>query len=79
MLTTSIREQLHEYIEQADEKKIEAIYTLIAHDIEDRSTFYTEKVLSHLQQVSDDYASGKMKGHTPEETLTAIRLGKVQK
>ncbi len=73
MAQVSIREKLHEYIEQADEKKIQAIYTLVQDEIEDRSALYDEATLDAFRKISDDYASGKVKGYPVQESMDRIR------
>ena len=73
MVQTSVKEKLHEYIERADEKKVQAIYTLVENEIEDRSNLYDEATLNSLRATSEDYFSGKIKGYPMEESMERIR------
>ena len=73
MLQTSVKEKLHEYIEHADEKKIQAIYTLVENEIEDRSCLYDEATLNSFRTTSADYFSGKIKAYPMQESLDRIR------
>ena len=73
MTQTSVKGKLHEYIEHADEKKIQAIYTLVENDIEDRSDLYDEATLNSFRATTADYLSGKIKGYPMQESLDRIR------
>ena len=77
MTYTVVKEKLHSYIEQADQKKIKAIYTLLENDIEqeqeqDRFT-YNEETLQMLEKVSEDAFAGKTKTYTLEESMASIK------
>ena len=73
MVVASVKEKLHEYIDGADEKKLLAIYTLVESDIDDRSGLYSEADLATFRETSEDYASGKIKGYTVEESMQRIK------
>ena len=73
MIQASVKGKLHEYIEHADEKKIQAIYTLVENEIEDRSSLYDEATLNSLRAISADYFSGKIKTSPMQESLDRIR------
>lgn len=73
-MVAAVKNILHEYIEQADEQKLQAIYTLVENEIENRSGIYNEATLASFKATSEDYLSGKMKGATMEESLQRIRL-----
>ena len=70
---TSVKEKLHEYIEHADAKKIEAIYTLAESEIADRGGLYDEETLNTFRATSEGYFSGKIKGYPAQESLRRIR------
>lgn len=73
MILTTVKEKLHEYIEHADDKKVQAIYTLVENEIEDRSNLYDEATLNSFRKTSEDYSSGKIKGYPVEESMERIR------
>jgi hypothetical protein len=72
-MKASVKGKLHEYIDHADDKKIQAIYTLVENEIEDRSSLYDEETLRSFRQISKDHASGKIKGYPVEESMKRIR------
>jgi hypothetical protein len=72
-MKTSVKGKLHGYIDHADEKKINAIYTLVKNEIDDRSSLYDEATLDSFRKTSKDYAAGKMKGYSVEESMKRVR------
>jgi hypothetical protein len=72
-MKASVKEKLHEYIDHADTKKLQAIYTLVQEDIEDRGDLYDEKTIDSFRATSKGYASGKIKGYPVEESMERIR------
>ncbi|WP_454801127.1 hypothetical protein [Mucilaginibacter phyllosphaerae] len=59
MTTQAIRERLHEYIRFADDKKLEAIYTMVEDDIVEELDLWKDK--SFLQEMKSritDFESG---------------------
>ena len=73
MILATVKEKLHEYIDHADEKKIQAIYTLVENEIDDSSFLYDEETLNILRKTSSDYFSGKVKGYPVKESMERIR------
>lgn len=73
MIQASVKEKLHEYIEHADEKKIQAIYTLVENEIDDRSSLYDDAAINSFRATSADYFSGKATGYGMQESLDHIR------
>jgi len=73
MMPISVKEKLHEYIDHADEKKVQAIYTLVENELEDRSDLYDEATLNSFRKTSKDYSAGKEKGYPVEESMNRIR------
>ena len=45
MTTTAIRQKLYEYIRFADDKKIKAIYTVVADDAKETADWWEDKKL----------------------------------
>ena len=72
-MRVSVKEKLHEYIDNADDNKLQAIYTLVENDIEDRSALYDEATLQTFRETSSDYRDGKIKGYTVEESMKRVR------
>ena len=75
MTYTVVKEKLHEYIEQADKKKVKAIYALLEEDIEHgySRAMYDDETIQVLEKISEDAFSGKTKTYTLEESMKKIR------
>jgi hypothetical protein len=68
MSTETIRERLHEYIRFADDKKVEAIYTMVEDEIvEELDLWEDEAFLNELKSRLDDIESGADEGLTWDE------------
>jgi putative addiction module component (TIGR02574 family) len=72
MRTTQIRQQLHDYIDSAEEKKLKAIYTLLENDITDEFTL-TAAQKKELDRRYNDYMNGVGETDTWEETVAMAR------
>lgn len=68
MRTNQIRQQLHEYIESAEDKKLKAIYTLVENDINEEFMFSDEQK-KELDRRYDNYQNGIGKTYTWEEAV----------
>jgi len=68
-----VKEKLHGYIENADQNKIVAMYTLIESDINEGRVMYNEETLRKLEERSENAFSGKSKTYTVEESMENIR------
>ena len=80
MNTTSIRQQLHSYLEVADDKKIKAFYTLMRSDIEESGVEYTNDLKIELDNRNSSQKSGKSKMITAAESKKQIsKILKAQK
>ncbi|HEY4326016.1 MAG TPA: addiction module protein [Mucilaginibacter sp.] len=74
MSTETIREKLHNFIDTADDKKVEAIYTLVEDDIEEVYDHWEdEEFVAEIKSRIDDFESGKDKGLSWEEVKTKAR------
>ena len=58
MTTSSIRERLHQFIETAEEKKVQAIYTLLEDEIEQDAWEYSDEFKADLDRRYEHYKSG---------------------
>jgi len=68
MTTAAIREKLHNYINVADDRKVEAIYTMVEDEIAERLDLWEdEDFLNELDRRTEELESGKIKGITLEE------------
>lgn len=73
MNTTAIKQELHNYLEVADNKKLRAIYTMVADDIKESGAEYSEDFKAELDKRYADYKSGKAKLVTPVEMKKRIQ------
>jgi hypothetical protein len=63
MNTALIRQKLYEYIRVADDRKVEAIYTIIENDLAENNEWWNDKnFISTLDRVSMNLKSGTDKG-----------------
>lgn len=68
MKTAMIRERLSEYIRFADDKKVQAIYTMVEDEIIDKLDLWKDKDFIHeLDRRMEELESGKVKGITLDE------------
>jgi len=72
MDTATIRKQLHDYIEVADDKKINAIYTMVEDEISASHLEYTEELKAELNRRVEYYLNGG-KMVTPDEMSKRLR------
>jgi len=72
MNTTSIRQQLHSYLEVADDKKIKAFYTLMKSDIEESGIEFTNDLKSELDTRYNSHKSGAAKMISATESKKRI-------
>lgn len=66
MDTAAIRRQLHGYLEVADDKKINAIYTMVEEEIKETLVDYSPEFITELNERVDHYLNGN-KTISPEE------------
>jgi len=68
MRTTQIKQQLHDYIDSAENKKLKAIYTLLEDDITEGYQF-SEDQKKELDRRYNDYQNGIGKTYSREEVV----------
>lgn len=66
MNTADIKQELHNYLEIADDKKLEAIYIMVKDEIKDTAIIYTDEFKSELDRRVEHYLNGG-KMISPEE------------
>ncbi len=73
MTTESIRHKLYDYIRVAEDKKIKAIYTILAEEIAGDYDHWNDKTfIAELDKRTADFKSGKVKGVTWVEAKAKI-------
>ncbi len=75
MDTTTIKTRLHEYIEQADDKHLEAIYVLLEKEIAP-SYQYNNDTLEMLYQRREKHLKGITNSYTAEDAIAFVRSKK---
>lgn len=58
MTTVTIRKKLSDYLKIADDKKVKAIYALVADEIEHSELAYSDELKAELDTRLDDYKKG---------------------
>lgn len=69
----SLRDKLHQYIDIADEQKLQAIYTLLEDEI---NWSYTKEDIELFHQRRQNHLNGTSQSYTAEESLNAARQQK---
>jgi hypothetical protein len=72
MEQASIKQKLHHYIDVADEKKLQAIYTILEDEIEGEY-FYTQDEIKMFYDRRQKHLNGECKSYTVAETLNLVR------
>ncbi len=72
MEQASIKQKLHRYIDVADEKKLQAIYTILEDEIEGEY-FYTQDEIKMFYDRRQKHLNGESKSYTVAETLDLVR------
>ena len=64
----SVRDKLHQYIDVADEQKLQAIYTLLEDEI---NWSYTKEDIELFHQRRQNHLDGTSKSYTAAESIIA--------
>ncbi len=73
MGTIEMRQKLHDYIEAAEDRKIEAIYTMVEDEIEEAYNHWEdEEFVEELVKEEEAYLSGVAKTYSFEEVNTLV-------
>jgi hypothetical protein len=62
----SLRDKLHQYIDVADEQKLQAIYVLLENEID---WHYTSADIAMLHQRRENHINGNSKSYGVEESI----------
>ena len=72
MTVAVVKEKLHKYIDQADNKKVQALYTYVATEMEHQNDIFDDEMMTVLNERRNDYLSGKSKTFTLEQSMKNI-------
>jgi hypothetical protein len=72
-ISLSLRDKLHQYIDVADEQKLQAIYTLLEDEI---NWNYTKEDIEQFHQRRQNHLNGTSQSCTAGESLNAARQQK---
>lgn len=72
MESASIRQKLHDYIDIADDKKLEAMYVILQTDIENGS-LYDESTIARFHARRDNHLNESSPSYTVAETIASAR------
>jgi predicted ATPase len=71
MTTSAIRKKLVSYLQIADDKKLKAIYTMVADEINTIENDWDEDFINEMETRSRTFRDGTAKMYTWEETKQA--------
>ena len=67
MSTIEIRRKLFDYIRDADDKKVKAIYTMVEDQIAAKNDIWTDEFVNEMNSRTADFESGRVGGSSWEE------------
>ena len=77
MSIIEMREQLHDYIETADEQHLSAILTLVGNGAPEKQEYvFDEETMNMLYKRVADHENGLSKSYTVEESFALARHSK---
>lgn len=72
MESAAIRQKLHDYIDIADEKKLEAMYVILQTDIENGSS-YEDATIAWFHARRDNHLNESSPSYTVAETIASAK------
>lgn len=75
MNESTIREQLHEYIEHADSQHLAAMYVLLQKELPQQHTYDSDTLAMLYRRLEEDL-KGASKTYTVTEAMAAVRSSK---
>jgi hypothetical protein len=73
MNTAAIRQELHNYLEVAEDKKVKAIYTMMQESIKESAVDYSDEFKAELDGRNESYKNGTAKMITAQESKKRIQ------
>ena len=78
MNTSSIRQKLVDYLQVADDKKVEAIYSILEEEVEANTINWNDKhFVNELDKRTEEYKNGTIKVQSWEDAKAQV-LGSIQ-
>ena len=75
MATLSIRQKLFDYLQMADDKKVEAIYSIFEEEIEANAINWKDKhFINELDKRTAEYKNGTIKAQSWDEAKTQVMV-----
>lgn len=72
MKTAAIRQELHSYLEVADDKRVKALYASVKNEIEESKVLYSDDLKAELDNRYTAYKSGKSKPVTAQQSKRRV-------
>lgn len=72
-----LRDKLHQYIDVADEQKLQAIYVFLENEMEKQATYSTEEIALFYSR-RKSYLAGEGKNYSVEESVNRIRQSRIK-
>ena len=76
MSTIEIRRRLFDYIRDADDRKVKAIYTMVEDQIIHPDDVWTDEFLMEMTSRAEDFELGKIEGSSWEEVKNRLENSK---
>ena len=72
MTTSALKQKLHQYIDNAEQRKLKAIYTMLESEMQ-ADTLLTVEQKKELDFRLDEYMKGKTKSYSWEQAISKIK------
>ena len=73
MKPAELREKLHNYIDTAREKKLQAIYTMVEEEIDELNSLWeNDGFVAELERREKEYLNGTTKTYTTKDAMSAV-------
>jgi hypothetical protein len=73
MNTAAIRQELHNYLEVAEDKKVKAIYTMMQESIKESAVDYSKEFKAELDARYEMYKNGSAKMISAKESKSRLQ------
>lgn len=73
MDTTKIKEELHQYINQADDRFIQLVYAMVQADKQEEKELLSQEEKEELEKRVERHRNGQSKSYTWDEVKSRLR------